>query len=331
MPVDTPVRYSVIIPVYNEEAVLHMTYQRLTAVMEGLGEPYELLFVNDGSSDQTQTLIESLCEWDADVKLINFSRNFGHQVAISAGMDHASGDAVIILDADLQDPPELIPEMVDRWRQGYEVVYAQRTNRQGETWFKRWTAAAFYRMLRRLTDVDIPVDTGDFRLIDRKVCEVMRTIHEKNRFIRGLVSWAGFRQTAVEYEREGRFAGETKYPLRRMLKLSMDAITSFSEKPLQLAVYMGLAFSVVSFSYLVYTVSEKLLFDHTVPGWTSIVSICLFFNGVVLLVLGIIGEYIGRIYEETRNRPLYIVGSHVGLVRKRMIIHHGARRKQSMR
>ncbi len=246
------------------------------------------------------------------VKVINFSRNFGHQVAISAGMDYAAGDAVIVIDADLQDPPELIPKMIERWSEGYEVVYARRTVRLGETWFKRWSAALFYRVLRMLTDFDIPMDTGDFRLIDRRVCEVMKSIREKNRFIRGLVSWSGFRQIAVDYVRDPRLAGETKYPLKRMLRLSSDAITSFSDKPLKMPMYIGSTLIVLCMLFFVYAVFASLVFRHGVSGIILGVDTCALLNGIVLVSLGMMGQYMARIYDEVRDRPLYVVGSQKG-------------------
>ncbi|MCL6477815.1 MAG: glycosyltransferase family 2 protein [Peptococcaceae bacterium] len=301
------VRYTVVIPVYNEEAVISETYRRLTRVMESVGEPYELLFVNDGSRDRTVEIIEGFAGSDRRVKLLDFSRNFGHQIAITAGMDYARGDAIVIIDADLQDPPELIPQMIEKWQEGYEVVYAKRSKRKGETLFKRWTASLFYRMLQVLTEVDIPLDTGDFRLIDRKVCAAMRGIREKNRFVRGLVSWVGFRQTAIEYVREERFAGETKYPLKKMLRFALDGITSFSHKPLKLAAYLGFVTSLASFVYLLVSLGQKLFTNSTVAGWASLIACLLLLNGVILILLGILGEYVGRIYDETKNRPLYIL------------------------
>ena len=312
---NSEVAYSIVVPVFNEEAVIAVTYERLKKVMDTTGQPYELLFVNDGSSDRTAQILSEICQKDTNVKLINFSRNFGHQIAISAGMDNALGQAIVVIDADLQDPPEIVLQMIERWKEGYEVVYATRKQRKGETFFKKWTAAMFYRLLRSMTDVDIPVDTGDFRLIDRKVCNVMKNIKEKNRFVRGLVSWVGFRQTAVEYVREERFAGETKYPLRKMIKLSLDAMTSFSHKPLKLAIYLGFSFSSMSFLYLLFAIFERLFTPYTVPGWTSIMATSIFFNGIILTILGIIGEYIGRIYDETKDRPLYIIGSKAGFSR----------------
>lgn len=301
------VRYSVIIPMYNEELVIAHTYERLKKVMDGCGDPYELVFVNDGSRDRTVEIMQEISGRDANVKLIDFSRNFGHQVAITAGMDYAQGDAVVVIDADLQDPPEIILQMIDKWKEGYEVVYAKRLKRHGETLFKKVTAKLFYRLLRSMTSVDIPTDTGDFRLIDRKVCDVLRGLKEKNRYVRGLVSWVGFRQTMVEYVREERFAGETKYPLKKMVRFALDGITSFSHKPLKIATYVGFFLSLSSFIYLFIVVYQKFFTSRNEPGWSSIVGINLLFNGIVLMLLGVIGEYIGRIYDEAKDRPLYIV------------------------
>jgi dolichol-phosphate mannosyltransferase len=298
---------SVVVPVYNEEEVVLESYKRLKRVMELLNEPYELIFVNDGSRDDTPVIVRRICEADPTVHLIDFARNFGHQTAITAGMDYASGDAVVVIDADLQDPPEVIPVMIAKWREGFDVVYGKRAERKGETLFKRFTSAAFYRVLRALTDVDIPVDTGDFRLIDRKVCDALKLIKERNRYVRGLISWLGFRQTGVEYIRDKRFAGETKYPLKKMLSFAFDAITSFSFKPLKLATYVGVTVSLGGFAYLMVVLYLKLFTDRTVTGWASMMAVSLFFNGVVLMMLGIIGEYIGRIYDEAKGRPLYVV------------------------
>ncbi|MEV5030144.1 glycosyltransferase family 2 protein [Paenibacillus sp. LPE1-1-1.1] len=301
------VKYSVIVPMFNEEEVIEHTYERLKLVMDHAEEPYELIFVNDGSKDRTVELVSMICDFDPNVRLINFSRNFGHQIAISAGMDYAQGDAIVVIDADLQDPPEVILDMIAKWKEGYEVVYGKRLKRKGETVFKKLTAKMFYRTLRSLTNVEIPVDTGDFRLIDRKVCDVLRGLKEKNRFVRGLVSWIGFRQTMVEYEREERFAGETKYPLKKMIAFAIDGITSFSYKPLKIASYIGFALSFTSFLYLLVVIFQKLFTGSTIAGWASIVAVNLLFNGIILMLLGIIGEYIGRIYEESKNRPLYII------------------------
>ena len=301
------VRYSIVVPMFNEEEVIQQTYEVLKAVMDRTEELYELVFVNDGSRDRTEEIVNEICNMDKRVRLINFSRNFGHQIAISAGMDHADGDAIIVIDADLQDPPEVMLEMIAKWKQGYDVVYGRRKKRKGETWFKKVTAALFYRFLRSMTSVDLPVDSGDFRLIARKVCTVLSSLTERNRYIRGLVSWVGFKQTSVEYIREERFAGETKYPLRRMIAFALDAITSFSYKPLKMAIYLGFTISALSFFYLLLILYQRLFTDTTIVGWTSIVAMNLLFNGIMLIILGIIGEYIGRIYDESKNRPLYII------------------------
>ncbi|WP_017154192.1 glycosyltransferase family 2 protein [Bacillus bingmayongensis] len=304
--------YSIIIPMYNEEAVIEETYRRLKKVMKDTNDTYELLFINDGSQDKCADIIKDFARCDKAVKLIDFSRNFGHQIAITAGMDYAKGNAVIIIDADLQDPPELILQMIEKWKEGYEVVYAKRIKRKGETWFKKWSASMFYRVLRASTDIDIPVDTGDFRLMEQKVCKEMKRITENNRFVRGLVSWVGFRQTSVEYVRDERLAGETKYPLKRMIKLCLDGILSFSYKPLKLAIYSGLLLSGSGFLYFMYVLYLTLFTEATMKGWPSMISIMLIFNGFMLFMLGIIGEYIGRIYDETKGRPLYIIREFYG-------------------
>ncbi|MEW9137851.1 glycosyltransferase family 2 protein [Bacillus wiedmannii] len=304
--------YSIIIPMYNEEAVIEETYRRMKRVMKDANGTYELLFINDGSQDKCADIIKQFMIGDKTVKLIDFSRNFGHQIAITAGMDYANGDAVIIIDADLQDPPELILQMIEKWKEGYEVVYAKRMKRKGETWFKKWSASTFYRVLRASTDIDIPVDTGDFRLMDQKVCKEMRKINENNRFVRGLVSWIGFRQIAIEYVRDERVAGETKYPLKRMVKLCLDGILSFSYKPLKLAIYSGLLLSSSGFIYFIYVLYLTLFTEAAMKGWPSIISIMLIFNGFMLFMLGVIGEYLGRIYDETKGRPLYIVREFYG-------------------
>ena len=306
------IKYSVIVPLFNEEAVVCETHKRLSAVMSQPDGEYEIIFVNDGSRDSTETLVKQIMQNDSHVCLINFSRNFGHQTAISAGMDNARGQAIVVIDADLQDPPEVILEMIARWKEGYDVVYGKRSVREGETVFKKATAKIFYRFLASLTDIDIPTDTGDFRLIDRKVCDAMKTLKEKNRYIRGLVSWLGFKQTSVTYVRKERFAGETKYPLKKMLSFAGDAVTSFSDKPLKIAGYAGYLLSFISFIYLLYVVIRKITVGDFGEGWASIVAINLFFNGVILIVLGIMGEYIGRIYDECKNRPLYVIAEKLG-------------------
>lgn len=305
-------RYSVIVPVYNEEECIEETSRRLLQVMDTTGEPFELIFVNDGSRDRSAELIRGLCAADKRIKLIDFSRNFGHQIAVTAGLQHAAGQAVVLIDADLQDPPEVILQMIDAWKQGYDVVYGKRIQRHGETLFKKASALFFYRLLRAMTNVEIPLDTGDFRLMDRKVCDALNGLKEQNRFIRGMVSWVGFKQTSVEYERQERFAGTTKYPLKKMVKFALDGITSFSYKPLRLASYLGFAVSAASFLYLLVVLYQRLFTTTTLPGWSSIVAVNLLFNGIMLIILGIIGEYIGRIYDESKNRPLYILNDKVG-------------------
>lgn len=301
-------QYTLVIPAYNEEEVVEETYFRLTRVMQSLNDSYELIFVNDGSWDQTEAIIEDLEKSDDNVRLLSFSRNFGHQTAVTAGLDHARGQAIIIIDADLQDPPELIPQMIEKWREGYEVVYGQRRERRGETWFKRLSAALYYRFLNALTDVNIPLDTGDFRLIDRRVCDILLTLREKNRFIRGLVSWVGFRQTAIEYVRDERLAGETKYSLKKMLRLSIDGITSFSLKPLQLASWSGLFIAGLSVLLLVASAARLFWSSGSSSAFLSVfMAFSLLVNGITLICIGILGEYVGRIYDEARNRPLYIL------------------------
>ncbi|TVX95487.1 glycosyltransferase family 2 protein [Cohnella terricola] len=302
---------SVVVPMYNEEEVIEVTYRRLKAVLDKLGETYEIVFVNDGSRDKTSDIVRSFCEADRNVKLVEFARNFGHQIAVTAGMDHSSGRTVVLIDADLQDPPELIADMVAKWREGYDVVYGKRIERKGESWFKKTTAAMFYRLLRSMTSVNIPVDTGDFRLMDRKVCDALTSMRERSRFIRGMVSWVGFKQTSVDYVRDERFAGETKYPLRKMIRLSLDAMTSFSTKPLKIAGILGFILSAVGFVYLFVVLYQRLFTDTTTQGWTSMIAISLLFHGITLSLLGVLGEYIGRIYEEAKGRPLYLVSEAV--------------------
>jgi len=306
------VTYSIVIPAFNEEAVIIEGHKRLKAVMDTCKENYELIFVNDGSQDKSVELIKEICKQDHCSRMVSFSRNFGHQTAITAGMAYASGEAVIVIDADLQDPPEVILDMIAKWQEGYEVVYGKRLKREGETFFKRVTAKIFYRMLNLLTDMEIPVDAGDFRLLDKKVCEALKSLPERNRYVRGLVSWVGFRQTSVEYIREERFAGETKYPLRKMLHFAADGITSFSHKPLKLSIFFGSTMSFFSFLYMIIVICQKLFTHAVISGWASTMAVILFFNGVTLIMLGIIGEYIGRIYDEAKARPLYIVGETVG-------------------
>jgi len=304
--------FSVIIPAYNEAETIEETYRRTTAVMQGMGEPYEILFVNDGSRDDTAFIIAAFCENDKAVKLVNLSRNFGHMPAISAGMALARGEAIFIIDADLQDPPEVFPQMAEKWREGYHVVYGKRRKRAGETWFKKVSAKIFYRLVNRLSMVELPVDTGEFRLIDRKVCDAVNQLPEKSRYIRGLVSWVGFRQTAVEYDRHERFAGKTKYPLHKMFVFATDAIISFSYKPLKLATTLGFFISFLSFMYLLVVLYQRFFTDRAISGWASTIAVILFSQGVVIILLGLLGEYVGRIYQEIKGRPVYIVQEVIG-------------------
>jgi dolichol-phosphate mannosyltransferase len=299
--------YSVVVPVYNEQEVLTEFYKRIASVMDKLREPCEIIFVNDGSNDGSLELMNTFHSQDSRVKIINFSRNFGHQAAITAGLDYASGEAVITIDADLQDPPEVIPSLIDKWKEGFDVAYGVREKRVGESFFKLATASIFYRFLGKITDTDIPPDTGDFRLMSRKVVESLKNIREKNRFVRGLVSWVGFPQIGVNYKREKRFAGRTKYPLRKMLKFAIDGISSFSFFPLRIASYGGFLVSGVGLIYALYVICIKLFTNRAVPGWASLMVAILFLGGVQLIAIGIIGEYIARIGEETKQRPLYIV------------------------
>jgi glycosyltransferase involved in cell wall biosynthesis len=306
------VSYSIVVPVYNEAEVLQALYQRLMHVIDGLGEPSEIIFVNDGSGDASPLLLHQLSVTDARVKYVSLSRNFGHQVAITAGLDYSSGQAVVVMDADLQDPPEVIPQLVEKWRQGFDVVFAVRESRRSDRLFKRMTAALFYRLLRRLAATEIPVDTGDFRLMSRRAVEVLKSLPERSRFMRGLASWIGFRQASVTFARQARHAGKTKYPVRRMLRFALTGITSFSFVPLQLASYLGFLVSLVSLVYMVYAIGIKLFTARVVQGWTSVIVAVLFIGGVQLISLGILGEYIGRIYEEVKRRPLYVVEEAVG-------------------
>jgi dolichol-phosphate mannosyltransferase len=303
---------SVVAPVFNEEAILHELYRRLSAVLDGAGLDWELVLINDGSRDRSLEIMRELNAADPRVKVVSFARNFGHQVAITAGADFAQGEAVCIIDADLQDPPEVILDLLAKWREGYEVIYAVRSEREGETWFKEFTAKAFYRIIYRITDINIPMDTGDFRLMDRKVVQALRTMREKHRFMRGMSVWVGFRQTGVHYKRAARFAGETKYPLKKMLKFALDGITSFSYFPLQLATYIGFAAAVVAILGAVVAVILRLAGGHALLGQATTLVAVLFLGGVQLISLGIIGEYLGRIYDEVKGRPLYIVGESLG-------------------
>jgi dolichol-phosphate mannosyltransferase len=309
---------SLVLPVYNEEAIIPELDRRLRAffaeVQSGVGERWEVIFVNDGSHDQSSTLLKQLAAGEPRYKVLVFARNFGHQMAITAGLDRAEGDAVVIMDADLQDPPEVVKDMLARWREGFDVVYGVRSKRHGETWFKRMTAAVFYRVLRAmLGGVSIPVDAGDFRLMARQVVLTMRALREQHRFVRGMVAWVGFRQSAVHYERPARFAGETKYPLRKMLRFAIDGITSFSVVPLRIATWLGVFAGLVAMAGGLWALYVKLLVSGVVPGWTTIMILVAMGSSAQLLMTGILGEYIGRIYEEVKRRPLYVVSEEINL------------------
>lgn len=303
---------SIIIPIYNEEENIPLIYAKLHEVMDRLfdsrPQKYEFIFINDGSVDQSLALLKGLAEKDDAVGFINFSRNFGHQIAVSAGLDYAKGNAVVIIDADLQDPPELIIDLYKKWKEGFEVVYAQRIARKGEGIFKRTTAKLFYKMIAKITAINIPVDTGDFRLIDRKIVEVLKNMPEKNKFLRGQIAWAGFSQIGIPYERDARHGGETGYTFRKMLRLALDGITAFSDFPLKIATIIGFTAFLFSIGLIIYALRSNSL-GNTIPGWTSLTIIVSFIGGVQLLCIGLIGEYIIRLINNIRNRPLYIIES----------------------
>jgi polyisoprenyl-phosphate glycosyltransferase len=309
--------YSFIVPVYNEQETLPALYDRLLSVLAQLDGSAEVIFVDDGSEDDSFDRMIEMSLRDSRFKVLQLSRNFGHQTAITAGLDFATGNAVVVMDADLQDPPETVLAMARRWREGFDIVYAVRKARLGEDRFKRFTAARFYRLMRRVTNVEIPVDVGDFRLVDRKALEAYKTMRENDRFVRGMFSWVGFRQTGVTYDRAERFAGETKYPLRKMVNFAIDGIVSFSNAPLRLALALGFTVSIIAFLYGLIAIVLKVSGAFTVPGWTSVIFVASFLGGVQLIVLGVVGEYVGRIYVETKRRPLYIVNRSAGLSRVR--------------
>jgi polyisoprenyl-phosphate glycosyltransferase len=309
--------YSIVAPVFNEEETIPHFYERIIAVMENVGESFELVLVNDGSRDRSFNIMRSLHESDPRVRVIDFSRNFGHQIAISAGLDYAQGQAVIIIDSDLQDPPEVIPELIARWKAGAQVVYAQRQTRTGETKFKLITASAFYHLIGRITSVDIPRNVGDFRLMDCRVVDALVSMREHHRFMRGLSAWVGFRQEAVLYHRQERYAGTTKYPLAKMLRFSIDAITSFSPLPLQLATTVGFVLAGISLLGIIIAIILRL-FTKEIVGQASTLIVVLFMGGIQLIFLGIIGEYLSRIYDEVRARPLYIVHHVLGAQKRQM-------------
>jgi dolichol-phosphate mannosyltransferase len=302
-----PPTFTIIAPVFNERESLPVLFERVKEVMDKTGDPWELVLVDDGSRDGSTEIIRELARQDERVRPVIFARNFGHQIAVTAGLDYSRGQAVVIIDADLQDPPETILEMIQKWREGNEVVYAVRAEREGETWFKTFTASLFYRIIYRITDVKIPMDTGDFRLLDRKVVNVMNQMRERHRFLRGMSAWVGFKQVGVSYRRAARYAGSTKYPFTKMLKLAITAITGFSYFPLQVATYLGFISAGLSIVAIPVVVSMRLAGSQDFSGQATTLIAVLFLGGVQLICLGILGEYLGRIYDEVKGRPLYIV------------------------
>lgn len=299
--------YSLVIPVYNEEETLPVLFERLDGLLRQLDGPAEVLLVDDGSTDASWETMAGLAATDDRFRLVRLSRNFGHQLAITAGLDLARGDATVVMDADLQDPPEVVLELARRWREGYDVVYAVREAREGETRFKQMTAAGFYRVFRRMTDLDVPADVGDFRLVDRRALDAFRLLRENNRYVRGMFGWIGFRQTGVSYQRDPRAAGTTKFPLRKMLRFATDGIVSFSSAPLRLALNLGFIVSAIAFLFGVATVIAKIAGFYSVSGLASLVVLTAFLGGIQLIVLGVMGEYIAHINDEVKHRPLYLV------------------------
>lgn len=298
---------SIIIPIYNEQDNINKLYDRLLKVILQINTSTEFIFINDGSKDNSIDLIKSLAEKDQRVKYINFSRNFGHQIAVTAGLDKAIGDRIVIIDADLQDPPELIIDMYNKMDEGYEVVYAKRKARKGESWLKKFTAKMFYRILKSITSVNIPVDTGDFRIMDRKIVDALKHMPEQQKFLRGQISWIGFNQTYIEYERDERNAGETGYTYIKMIRFALDGITSFSNFPLKFASICGFVVSGIAFIVMLYALYSRFISKDYIEGWTSIIISVLFLGGIQLISIGIIGEYISRLSANVRNRPLYII------------------------
>lgn len=303
------VKFSIAVPVYNERESLPELYQRVQDVMDAQRESWELILIDDGSSDGSTEIIQELAQADKRVRPVIFARNFGHQIAITAGLDYSRGEAIVIMDADLQDPPEVIPDLIAKWREGFEVVYAIRESREGETWFKKATAAFFYRLINRITDVNIPLDTGDFRLLDRAVADTLNSMREQHRFPRGMAAWVGFRQIGVPYSRAARYAGETKYPFKKMIRLALNAITGFSYFPLQLATYVGFFCAGISALAIPVVIILRLAGSQAFFGQATTLIAVLFLGGIQLISLGILGEYVGRLYDEAKDRPLYVVRS----------------------
>lgn len=304
---------SIVIPVYNEEGNLQTLYNSLSFVLKGSGLSYELIVVDDGSTDQSPKIVAELNKKDARVKLLSFSRNFGHMVALSAGLDVATGDAVITMDADLQHPPELIPTLIEKWRGGADVVNTLRKDTKGVGVFKKISASLFYWLINRIAKINLPPSAADYRLLDRQVVEALKQVHERSRFLRGLISWVGFKQDFVDYSADPRFAGQTKYSTGRMLSFAIDGITSFSAFPLRLATYLGLLTALVSFLYILYAFYIRIFTNRAIEGWASVLVAVLFIGGIQLIFLGVIGEYLSRVYEEAKQRPLYIVSKRIGL------------------
>lgn len=311
-----PALLSVVVPCFNEAEIVVHAHERLSAELGRLADvDYEIIYVDDGSGDATLMLLKSIQAADQRVRVLGLSRNFGHQIAVHAGIVEASGDAVVVMDADLQDPPDVIAEMVARWRAGVDVAYGMRTSREGESAFKVWTAKAFYRLIGRLAEVAIPMDTGNFRLMDRKVVDALLTMPERDRMLSGIVAWAGFRQEPVRFRRAARRAGESKYPLGRMVRLAMDGILSFAQLPLQLATWLGVAAAGIALVGICYAIVARLFTDAWVTGWTALFIAILFLGGVQLVLIGLLGEYLGRIYGEVKRRPLYFVRERLGFAR----------------
>lgn len=301
------IKYSVVAPIYNEIEIVDEFCKRVTEVMDSTGEGWELVLVDDGSRDGSTERILELATANAKIRPVIFARNFGHQIAVTAGLDYTRGEAITIIDADLQDPPEVILEMIEKWKEGYQVVYAVRAEREGESWFKLWTASLFYRIIYRITDVKIPLDTGDFRLLDRKVVDVMNAMRERHRFLRGMSAWVGYKQIGVEYKRAARVAGETKYPFKKMLQLALNAVTSFSYFPLQVASYFGFVSASIAILAIPIIIAMRMTGAQFFEGQATTLISVLFLGGVQLISLGVLGEYIGRLYDEAKGRPLYIV------------------------
>lgn len=304
---------SIIVPLFNEEAVIPQFYERLKKVMDSQDGDYEIIFINDGSTDRSMEALLKLRQSDPRIKIIEFSRNFGHQIAITAGLDHAQGKAVIVMDGDLQHPPEVIPKLIQKWKEGFELVYTVRKETKDAGYFKNLSASLFYSLINKIGDIQIPKHGADFRLVDRRVLESLKLMRERSRFMRGLFNWVGYSQTSVEFEADVRYAGVTKYSFKKMIQFALDGITSFSSFPLRISTYFGFMVSVISFLYAAFAIYARLFTDIALPGWTSILVAVLFLGGVQLITIGLLGEYIGRIYNEVKQRPLYIIRNKFGL------------------